>query len=282
MASNCLFLHSHSVCCSFLSAMPPPLHVHKDRILLASLSSPRQFLRNPGHTRLEQHWGRRIVLEGALAFFLSKSANAFEESHGNALVSPSRDVLAAFPVSQNSLASSSSSSVGKGFIDTGSWYRFQGKGFEISVPPHFEDILEPEVFSSGSSLYGERAKPKSFVARFASPDRSEILSVVIRPASQLKLSFFETKDITDIGSIKEAANIFVPAGAKLCVAHTIKSADSPRTYYFFEFLSQQTHIAMEAAASGGKVFVVGAIAPQSKWKDDGKMLRSAAFSFSVN
>jgi hypothetical protein len=40
--------------------------------------------------------------------------------------------------------------------------------------------------------------------------RQEVLSVVIRQASQLRLSFFETKDISDFGSLKEVAGIFVP------------------------------------------------------------------------
>eukprot|EP01018_Ginkgo_biloba_P025606 Gb_06570 [translate_table: standard] len=93
-------------------------------------------------------------------------------------------------------------SIFAGLINTQSWYRFRGEGFSLRVPPDFDDIMEPEDpiplapfswsldrtqlylfgelgplspklidFSSGSSLYGERAKPKTYAARFASPDR---------------------------------------------------------------------------------------------------------------
>lgn len=145
--------------------------------------------------------------------------------------------------------------------------------------------MPPEDYTAGLSLYGERAKEKPFAARFASSDRSEVLSVVIRQASQLKLTFFATKDITDLGSLRDAASIFVPVGAKLYVARTIKEADadaeSDRTYYYYEFSTAENYVAMEAAASSGKVFVVGVTAPKLKWMDDGRKLRLAASSFSL-
>ncbi|CAL5427095.1 unnamed protein product [Camellia sinensis] len=89
-----------------------------------------------------------------------------------------------------------------------SWFQFYGSGFAIRVPPQFEDIMEPEDYNAGLSLYGDKAKPKTFAARFASSDGSEVLSVVIRPSNQLKITFLEAKDITDLGSLKDAAKIF--------------------------------------------------------------------------
>ncbi|KAH9312714.1 hypothetical protein KI387_027749, partial [Taxus chinensis] len=82
-------------------------------------------------------------------------------------------------------------SIFSGLLNTKSWYRFRGNGFSLRVPPDFDDIMEPEDYSAGASLYGERAKTKTFAARFASPDRSEVLSVVIKPSNELKLSFLE-------------------------------------------------------------------------------------------
>ncbi|XP_044500759.1 uncharacterized protein LOC123221867 isoform X2 [Mangifera indica] len=41
------------------------------------------------------------------------------------------------------------------------------------------------------SLHGDKAKPKTFAARFAATDGSEVLSVVIRPSNQLKITFLE-------------------------------------------------------------------------------------------
>lgn len=143
--------------------------------------------------------------------------------------------------------------------------------------------MEPEDFNAGLSLYGDKAKPRTFAARFASSDGSEVLSVVIRPTNQLKITFLEAKDITDLGSLKEAAKIFVPAAATLYSARTIKikENDGFRTYYFYEFGRDEQHLAVVAAVNSGKAFIAGATAPQFKWDDDGVKLRSAAISLTL-
>ncbi|XP_066349618.1 uncharacterized protein [Miscanthus floridulus] len=64
------------------------------------------------------------------------------------------------------------------------------------------------------TYYGDKAKPRAYAARFTSPDRDELISVVIKPSNQLKITFLEAKDITDLGTLKEASKIFVP-GSKL-------------------------------------------------------------------
>ncbi|KAB1202290.1 hypothetical protein CJ030_MR8G008688 [Morella rubra] len=170
-----------------------------------------------------------------------------------------------------------------GIANTRSWFQFYGNGFAIRVPPQFEDITEPEDYSAGLSLYGDKAKPKTFAARFASPDGSEVLSVVIRPTNQLKITFLEAKDITDLGSLKEAAKIFVPGGSDLYSARKIKIKEEEglRTYYFYEFARSEQHVALVASVNGGKAFIAGATAPKSKWVDDGVLLRSAAISLTV-
>ncbi|XP_071936899.1 uncharacterized protein [Coffea arabica] len=175
----------------------------------------------------------------------------------------------------SSAAEASSTSFLSGIANTKSWFQFYGDGFAIRVPPQFEDILEPEDYNAGLSLYGDKAKPKTFAARFASPDGSEVLSVVIRPSNQLKITFLEVeinqnqqwlldfdtksnigaKDVTDLGSIKEAAKIFVPGGATLYSARTIKIKEDEgfRTYYFYEFGSDEQHVALVAAVNSGKI-----------------------------
>ncbi|XVE89725.1 hypothetical protein DITRI_Ditri20bG0018800 [Diplodiscus trichospermus] len=188
------------------------------------------------------------------------------------------------PVSQ-SLAetSTSSSKPALNIANTKSWFLFYGDGFAIRVPPEFEDIMEPEDFNAGASLYGDKAKPRTFAARFASTDGSEVLSVIIRPTNQLKITFLEAQDITDLGSIKEAAKIFVPGGATLYNARTIKIKEDEgfKTYYFYEFGRDEQHIALMATVNCGKAIIAGATAPQSQWDDDGVKLRSAAISLTV-
>ncbi|KAL3538009.1 hypothetical protein ACH5RR_001375 [Cinchona calisaya] len=187
----------------------------------------------------------------------------------------------------SSAAGTPSSSTSPSFLsaiaNTKSWFQFYGDGFAIRVPPHFEDILEPEDYDAGLSLYGDKAKPKTFAARFASPDGSEVVSVVVRSSNQLKITFLEAKDITDFGSIKEAAKIFVPGGATLYSARTIKIKEDEgfRTYYFYEFGNDKQHAALVAAVNSGKAIIAGATAPQNKWDDDGVKLRSAAVSLTV-
>ncbi|XP_031101691.1 uncharacterized protein LOC116005589 isoform X2 [Ipomoea triloba] len=113
--------------------------------------------------------------------------------------------------------------------------------------------------------------------------RSEVVSVVIRPTNQLKITFLEAQDISDLGSLKQAARIFVPGGATLYSARTIKIKEDEgfRTYYFYEFGRDEQHVALVASVNSGKAFIAGATAPQDKWNDDGIKLRSAAVSLTV-
>ncbi|KAJ4969493.1 hypothetical protein NE237_016194 [Protea cynaroides] len=174
----------------------------------------------------------------------------------------------------NSLASAeettSKKSILSGISNTKSWFQFVGNGFAIRVPPQFEDIMEPEDYNAGLSLYGDKAKPKTYAARFASSDGSEVLSVVIRPSNSLKITFLEAKDITDLGSLKDTAKLFVPGRAALYSARTIKIKEEEgfRTYYFYEFGVDEQHFAVVAAVNSGKVYIAGAAAPHSKWDDD--------------
>ncbi|XP_059648555.1 uncharacterized protein LOC132294650 [Cornus florida] len=195
--------------------------------------------------------------------------------------------LLSLTLQSSNLISSAETSPPKSILmsisNTKSWFQFFGDGFAIRVPPQFEDITEPEDYSAGLSLYGDKAKPKTFAARFASSDGSEVLSVVVRPSNQLKITFLEAKDITDLGSLKEAAKIFVPGGSTLYSARTIKIKEDEgfRTYYFYEFGRDEQHVALLAAVNSGKAFIAGATAPQSKWDDDGVKLRSAAVSLTI-
>ncbi|KAH0923538.1 hypothetical protein HID58_023556 [Brassica napus] len=181
--------------------------------------------------------------------------------------------------------------------NTNSWFQYFGDGFSIRVPPQFIDFTEPEDYSAGLSLYGDKAKPKTFAARFASPDGSEVVSVVIRPSNSLKITFLEAKDISELGSLKEAARIFVPGSLnhmRLGKSFTVrqrfillvqsrlrKKKDSGKNYYLYEFGRDEERIALVAAVNRGRVFIAGAAAPESKWKEDELKLRSAAISLTV-
>ncbi|KAK9735390.1 hypothetical protein RND81_04G203200 [Saponaria officinalis] len=186
--------------------------------------------------------------------------------------------FSAVETSQNS-----SKSILSGISNTKSWDQFYGDGFSIRVPPQFIDITEPEDFNAGLSLYGDKAKPKTFAARFASSDGYEVVSVITKPSNSLKITFLEAQDISSLGSLKEAAKLFIPGGARLYSARTIKIKEDEgfRTYYFYEFGRDGQHVALVAAVNRGKAIVAGATAPQSRWESDGVKLRSAALSLTL-
>ncbi|XP_020229971.1 uncharacterized protein LOC109810813 isoform X2 [Cajanus cajan] len=187
------------------------------------------------------------------------------------------------PVAQSSPQASPSKSLLSSIQNTTSWFQFYGDGFAIRVPPEFKDVMEPEDFNAGQSLYGDKAKSKTFSARFASSDGSEILSVVTRPTNQLKITFLQAQNITDLGSLKEAAKIFVPGGSTLYSARSIKIKEDEgfTTYYFYEFGKDEQRVAMMTGVNSGKAFIAGATAPKSKWDSDGVKLRSAAISLKI-
>ncbi|KAH9603988.1 hypothetical protein KSS87_023591 [Heliosperma pusillum] len=162
--------------------------------------------------------------------------------------------------------------------------------------------LSLKDFNQGLSLYGDKAKTKTFAARFASTDGYEVLSVIIKPSNSLKITFLErqrheymitlvkyvflglqAQDISNLGSLKDAAKLFIPGGARLFTARTIKIKEDEgfRTYYFYEFGRDGQHVALVAAVNRGKAVVAGATAPQSKWASDGMKLRSAALSLTL-
>ncbi|CAF2012251.1 unnamed protein product [Brassica oleracea var. botrytis] len=255
---------------SLLSLHPPNLKPQNPK-------RPKSlFLLGPSASLKVPTFRRDVVLRTASLYFVSfVFQNPLLQSLADPLKSPKPARLA--------------------IANTNSWFQYFGDGFSIRVPPQFIDFTEPEDYSAGLSLYGDKAKPKTFAARFASPDGSEVVSVVIRPSNSLKITFLEAKDISELGSLKEAARIFVPAGAAtIYSARTIKVKEEEgfrqliflfifgcRNYYLYEFGRDEERIALVAAVNRGRVFIAGAAAPESKWKEDELKLRSAAISLTV-
>ncbi|KAI3948109.1 hypothetical protein MKX01_014708 [Papaver californicum] len=168
-------------------------------------------------------------------------------------------------------------------VSTKTWVQYYGSGFSIRVPPMFVDKAEPEDYNAGMSLYGDKAKTKTYAARFESSDGYEVVSVLTRATNSLKITFLEAKDISDLGSLKTVARIFVPGGATLYSARIIKIKEEEgiRNYYFYEYGLEYQHFAVVVAVSGGKAYIAGASAPESRWEEDGVKLRSAAISLSL-
>ncbi|GER38098.1 mog1/PsbP/DUF1795-like photosystem II reactioncenter PsbP family protein [Striga asiatica] len=195
-------------------------------------------------------------------------------------------VLAETPLPSTS--PTSSSYFLSGIANTRSWFQFYGDGFAIRVPPDFQDIMEPEDYNVGLALYGDKAKPKTYAARFASSDGDTSFMKIATLISILVdlghgVFILKAKDIADLGSLKETAKIFVPGGATLYSARSIKikEDESYRNYYFYEFGMDEQHVALVAAVSSGKAIIAGAAAPENRWEKDGVRLRSAAVSLTL-
>eukprot|EP00897_Mesotaenium_endlicherianum_P007281 jgi/Mesen1/6581/ME000336S05805 len=90
-------------------------------------------------------------------------------------------------------------------------------------------------------------------------------------------------DVSQFGSIQEAASVLVPAGAKLLATreYTATPRRVERTYYLYEFVAQGVHVAMSCVAAKGKIYVLGATAPEGSWRAAAGRLRAAAGAFSL-
>ena len=64
-------------------------------------------------------------------------------------------------------------------------------------------------------LQAKRTEETPLIARFGSVDEREDVSVSVRGANTLKLTFLSMKDVTEFGAIEEATPLFVPPGAKI-------------------------------------------------------------------
>ncbi|PIA39320.1 hypothetical protein AQUCO_02600044v1 [Aquilegia coerulea] len=241
--------------------------------LLSMSSHPTKLLQNPNPNPKP----KSNLIQTSFLCNLSKRDLASKSAAISILV------LRLFPNEISFAETPPSKSFLSGIVNTKSWFQFFGDGFSIRVPPQFVDIMEPEDYNAGLSLYGDKAKAKTFAARFATPDGSEVLSVVNRPSTSLKITFLEANDITELGSLKGASKFFVPGGATIYSARSIKikEAEGLRTYYFYEFGIEEQHVAIVAGVSRGKAYIAGATAPHSKWEEDGARLRSAAISLTL-
>eukprot|EP00850_Spirogloea_muscicola_P001280 SM000004S15150 [mRNA] locus=s4:1606133:1607564:+ [translate_table: standard] len=124
---------------------------------------------------------------------------------------------------------------------------------------------------------GKPATP--FSARYASADKQEVLSVLIRNTPTLRLSFFEVKDVTQLGELQEAAKFLLPTGAKVVSSRLAEQND--KKYYLYEFRARGKRVAMSVAVNKGKVYVFGATAPEERWQTDAGLLRAATQQFAI-
>ena len=137
-------------------------------------------------------------------------------------------------------------------------------------------------------LQAKRTEETPLVARFGSPDDQEDVSVSIRGANTLKLTFLQIKDVTEFGEVNEAAPLFVPPGANLISATArVSPAGQPggdnvdKSYYTYDFEYGAARVLLTVAVEQGNAYLLGCTASGDAWGRAEAGFRRAAASFRV-
>ena len=129
-------------------------------------------------------------------------------------------------------------------------------------------------------LQAKRTEETPLVARFGSVDEREDMSVSVRGANTLKLTFLSMKDVTEFGAIEEATPLFVPPGAKI-VSTNARTGESGKGYYQWDFEYGAARVLLTAAVEQGNCYLLGATAASERWDASEAGFRRAAASFRV-
>lgn len=129
-------------------------------------------------------------------------------------------------------------------------------------------------------LQAKRTEETPLVARFGSVDEREDVSVSVRGANTLKLTFLSMKDVTEFGAIEEATPLFVPPGAKI-VSTNARTGESGKGYYQWDFEYGAARVLLTAAVEQGNCYLLGAASASERWDASEAGFRRAAASFRV-
>ena len=129
-------------------------------------------------------------------------------------------------------------------------------------------------------LQAKRTEETPLVARFGSVDEREDVSVSVRGANTLKLTFLSMKDVTEFGAIDEATPLFVPPGANI-IATTERTGESGKGYYQWDFEYGAARVLLTAAVEQGNCYLLGATAASERWDASEAGFRRASASFRV-
>ena len=130
-------------------------------------------------------------------------------------------------------------------------------------------------------LQAKRTEETPLVARFGSADESQDISVSVRGANTLKLTFLQIKDVTEFGDVDEAASLFIPPGAKLLNAAERREDTSDKSYYAYDFEFGAARVLLTAAVEAGNVYLVGCTASKEAWTEAEPGFKRASSSFRV-
>lgn len=179
---------------------------------------------------------------------------------------------------------------------------FVAEEFSFALPPGFREqpILPPKPAAPrpGFGTFERQvgAAPQSPIKAKFTADNGAQISVVVRPAAEIRPTFLQVTDISQYGNIAEAQSVLVPKGCRVVDKSTEKVQKPPRitgtlagtvnvkptTIYRYEFVTGNGfHAVMAAAASRGQVYVAGGTAPDAQWQGSAPALRKAVQSFKL-
>ena len=174
--------------------------------------------------------------------------------------------------------------------------RYKGDNWSVVVPGAYarkatekpRRIYEQRIADCEPNcrdLQAKRTDETPLVARFGSDDGGEDVSVSVRGANTLKLTFLQIKDVREFGEAREAAPLFIPPGAKLLDASArIETSPSgvEKGYYTYDFEYGEGRVLLTAAVELGNVYLLGATAGGAEaWSRAESGFRRAAKSFKV-
>ena len=121
------------------------------------------------------------------------------------------------------------------------------------------------------------------VARFGTEDRTQDISVSVRGANTLKLTFLQIRDMTEFGTLDESTKLFVPPGAVVLgkLQRSTPSATGDKTYYSWDFTYAGQRVLLTAAVEKGNVYLLGGTATLDAWDGVDAVFRRASSSFRV-
>lgn len=109
-------------------------------------------------------------------------------------------------------------------------------------------------------------------------NRQESISVIEKPSSSLKLTFFSVQDIQSLGSLDDCQQLFVPPGARIKRTAVDRTGDA-HTRYTYEFETKGLHIMLTAIANRGEVYVTAASTTRKRWATAKGYLTESVYSF---
>jgi hypothetical protein len=129
-------------------------------------------------------------------------------------------------------------------------------------------------------LQAKRTEETPLVARFGSADEREDVSVSVRGANTLKLTFLAMKDMAEFGDVDEAAPLFVPPGATV-LSSSSRVGETGKGYYTWNFEFGSARVLLTAAVEQGNCYLLGQTASVERWAGSEGGFERAAASFKV-